>query len=486
MKTQYITIWCLLINCLMQAQSFNRAQGQAKEISLDKKGRVYIIDTRNNPLIFNTGQKRFFAFNGTPTEVVNGQATVYNPNYTRYTTNRNGASVIQNQHDLVLDLLQTQKHVDVCLTSKDGVWAVKSDGKIYYYQNGSLRALNKGGTNNWRIAGIDSNTFYTVKRDKSIWLYKYGKGTKLSGAALDISFDHLKNKLYVIGTSKRVFVRNTAQNKWELIRNTRNDFIKLSVHNTMIWAITTNGSMYSNDINGAVYDYFKNTGNRDYKLKVTLLNISCSKAWDNDKKDDYMVSFKANVKGTKNFTMERRDLKRISGIVKGYGSPNSLYIRRNKGIKDHAAVQLHVPEKRAVTIDNSGVFEIPKFYINKGNVWLETVMSTEEVSERVTPIFNRTQKLNLKEIVKYLSHTKPLDDYKIAKRVHTSSSTGSSSVKTTMVYYDMGSGFESVHLGTLGNRRVANVTVSGSKSKSVWGSTKTTSPNITYRVELVD
>ncbi|NAS32713.1 hypothetical protein GTQ40_17160 [Flavobacteriaceae bacterium R38] len=487
MKRQFITIWCVFITCLTHAQGFNKAQGQAKDISLDKKGRVFIIGMRNNQLTFNTRQKRFVSFEGTQPEATQPTATFRNPNYNRYTNNSSRSRrAFYYPHDDVLDLLKSQKYLDVCLTGKDAVWVIKSDGKIYYRYNGSLRPLNKGGANNRRIAAVDGNKFYTVKRDNSIWEYKNGRGTKLSGAALDISLDHRKNKLYVIGKSNRIFIRNTVKNRWELISNTRNDFKKLSVNNAVIWAVTTNGNIYSNAIHSAVYDYQQNTGNRDYKIKVTLLHLSCKKAWDNDKKDDYMVSFKANVKGTKSFNMKNRSLNRISTIVKSFGTPNSLYIKRNKGNRDHARVQLHVPEKRSVNINNSGVFEIPTYYVNKGNVSLEVIVSADEVSERITPVLNKTNMLNLKEIVSYLSGKKPIGRYKEVKSVPYSFTRGNTLVSGRSIYYDMGRGYESVNLTKEGNRLVANVTVSGSKSKSVWGSTKTTQPDITYRLELVE
>ncbi|NER19060.1 hypothetical protein [Spongiivirga citrea] len=488
MKTRYITLWCMLLACLIQAQSFKEAGGLGKEISLDKTGRVFVIGNSGNQFIFNVKEKRFVRFYGTNGVGGKGVSRTNSP----YQNKNVGSYANQHPHDLLLDYLQSQKYKDVSLASKNALWVVKPDGNLYFRYNNYLKRAYKGGTNNKRIALTDGINFYTVKNDNSIWLYHgSNQGTKLPGKALDIAYDHKTKNLYCIGISKRIFKWNTHRYDWDLVKGTRNDFKYLSVHNNMIWAVAFNKKIYSNDINGAVYDYWESSGNKDYKLKITLEHIYCEQAWDNDKKDDYMISFKPTIKvNNRNIPMEDRKLNRIARLIQGLGAPNSLYISQNRNSRNHAAVQLHTKEKTAVAINNSGVFEISS-KVNQNNAQQFLVdIKVDEVSNQTINIINIKDKLNLIEILKYLDGTKILQKYRVSRRVNVTSSNyrhGGALVNGTTIYYDMGRGFKETNLTLFNNKPVAYLEVKGSKKSTAWGaSNRHTKPKLRYKIELID
>ena len=486
MKSIFIIGIALCVLLPLQAQTFKKADGYATEVSIDPAGNVFVQRTSNNLAKYDIKSKKFKPYQ--PGTSPSGLAVSRNSNSYRY-KNPSVTSRLTG-HDLKLALLKSKKYKDVTVTTNNSVWTIDRYGRLFLaltFGRNNKPNINALGSSNSHLEAVDKNKIFYIKNNNSIWHYDGNSNRKLPGAAIDIAYDVKQKKLYVIGVSKRLFVWNPYRKNWDLVSGTRRDFKQLSVHNGKIWAITTNNQIYTNDIKTITPYRYTNPG--EYKLKITLEEISCTQAWDNDKKDDYLLNMESNLSiNLRSYYLRNKKYGRIENQIKKYGKSNTLYVKRDKGQTDHAVVQLHTPERNTVRILNSGVFYIPKGIDLNKPIDFKIDIRVDEVSNTTKQIFNRIEKLNLKEILAYLDGDKKLDEYTQSRTENISYSNGSSQIRGLIKYYNMGNGYTALQLKTdRNNKPVIYGKVSGNKmKKDTWGTRKYTKPNVVYRIELID
>ncbi|NAS32714.1 hypothetical protein GTQ40_17165 [Flavobacteriaceae bacterium R38] len=146
-----------------------------------------------------------------------------------------------------------------------------------------------------------------------------------------------------------------------------------------------------------------NTGS--YKLKITLDYVKSSGTWDRDGKDDYMLHFLPTLKlDGRAQKMKYKKYGRIKNQIESYGPSSALHIRRTKGQKDHASVQVHLYKGHKMNIGNSGIFEIPKNYrITDSGTDFNIAIVADEVSSKTERIMTKNYKLDLKSILDFLT-----------------------------------------------------------------------------------
>ncbi|WP_394748084.1 hypothetical protein [Spongiimicrobium salis] len=487
MKTIKITGLLLGMAMSLGAQTFKVAPGLATDVSLNRQGDVFVQGTSGNIFKFHTKDIEFKRYQPLNSTTINGVGISSGPYRDRYKNPALSSRLVG--HDLLLHLTKSPAYLDACLTTNNSVWALDKTGRLFpamtFGRNNipNKRAL---GTNNRRIVAVDRNHIYVVKKDRSIWHYG-NSNYKLPGAALDIAYDQKQKKLYVIDAYKRILVWNTRRKNWDALSGTRRDFKRLSVYNGKIWATTTNNKIYTNDSKALESYRYANT--REYKLKVTLEHISCSQAWDNDRKDDYLLKMEPELSiNYRKYYLRDQRYGRIKDLIKKHGTNNSLYVHRNKNQNDHGAVQLHTRENSSVQIQNSGVFYIPKGVDLNKKADFKVALVVDEVSAKTERIIQKTDKLHLRNMLDYLSGHKKMNQFRVAKTENISSNTNGVLIRGQRKYYDMGSGYKSVELKTdPKNRPVIYAYVSGSKKSKAFGAShKYTKPNVRYRIELVD
>ncbi|GAB1858216.1 hypothetical protein MHTCC0001_30530 [Flavobacteriaceae bacterium MHTCC 0001] len=480
-----ISILILLITTQVKGQTFKKIENHyATEVSVAPHGDVFVIGTSGNIFKFDTKTVKFKRY--TPNSSASGYAVSYN-NSGYYNKNKTSTPRLSG-HDLVLSLLKSKIYNDVDITNNNSTWAFKNGRLFNALTFGSYNRpnINVLGATNSRISAFDKNKIFYIKNDNTIWHYDGKTSRKLTGKALDIAYDMKQRKLYIINTLKQIAVWNPRRKNWDIMGGTRRDFRRLSVNNGKIWATTTKNSIYTNDTK--VIAKYGNNPNGVYKLKITLERISCKQAWDNDKKDDYLLKMTTGLRiGSRSYSLENKQYNRIGTVLKTFGAANSLYMMRSKNQKNFAAVQLHVNEGSFVSINNSGVFNIPTSTNLNTNISFNITAVIDEVSNKTERIITKIEKLNLKRIIEYLKDRKKSRIVKTESIPATRTSGGVLISGSRRYYYDMGAGYTTLELKTNTNGRpVIYGYISGSKKSTSWGGSKYTKPTVKYRMELVD
>ncbi|MFP2997835.1 hypothetical protein ABN763_18120 [Spongiivirga sp. MCCC 1A20706] len=220
-----------------------------------------------------------------------------------------------------------------------------------------------------------------------------------------------------------------------------------------------------------------------HKMKITLNSIKCNTSWDRDKTDDYLLKFVPTLKlSNKSIGMSNKRYSRIEKQIKKYGPQTALHVHRKKGVSDHQQVQLHVKEKRTMNINNSGILEIPKATrITDSSADFALQVIVDEVSNDVGRVIHENDKLNLKNMLNYLTGKASSSSFSKANDWVIES--GRSLQKS-----NMGTGYEPLYLTSVNGKRIIKGQIMGttknSKGFGLW--TAHSSAFVNYTIELVD
>ncbi|NER19061.1 hypothetical protein [Spongiivirga citrea] len=483
----------LIMATYMNAQTFTKAQGQATDISMNTKGDVFVVGTSKQLFKFNRKENRF-KLHTVASRKAKALAASSNFNYFIKNDGKLFRSDSQdtNRESAIGNMLLK----DLYYANSDNFWVVGANGSIYKrkvfrinssgqfntsFSNLMPQVLSIAGKSNKKVCSNNSGKVFTLKNDNTIWEYYNGRSQKLPGSATDIAYDHVQKKLYVLGTSKRIFVWNPGKNNWDLVKNTRNDIKSFAVNSGIIWCTTTRNDIY-NTANTSTKVVVNNTSY--YKLKITLNSIVCDNAWDSDKKDDYLLKFVPSLKiGTRNYSMQNKKYTRIKKQIEEYGPQTALYVHRKKGAKDHAQVQLHVENNRRLDINNSGIFKIPKnTALTDSRVDFTLNVVVDEVSKNIERVMQKNVKLNLKNIIDYLAGNKTVK--KFSKSPNESIKVGSNYV----FKHEMGNGYQSLLLSQQNGTPIIKDNFNGNtkgKGFGLWADIVSRA-TVNYTIELVD
>ncbi len=467
MKKLYLLVFTILLTINAHSQTFNKALGGATDVSISNKGNVFVVGTSKQVFKYDFNNKKFKLHS-----VANKKAKTITANedwnYLLATDGRMYRSYGRDARRV--DALGALVLKDIYVGKSNNLWGINVKGAVQRYSSG-WRAFSIAGSDNKKVAVNNSGRVFTIKNNNAIYEYYNGTARKLPGSATDITFDHAKQKLYVLGTSKRIFVWNAGRKNWDPVKNTRRDFKSIAAHNGKLWGTTTGNEIYTT-ANIKANNPTNSSGT--HKLKITLVSLKTDAVWDSDGKDDYLLHFEPNLNlNGREQTLKYKKYGRIKNPIDKHGPRNALYIRRTKGQADHAAVQIHARKNIQVAIGNSGIFEIPKnSRITDSGTDFTVKVVMDEVSGNTERITSKNARFNLKEILNYLLNQTNKTNYRCD---------GNGWCK-------MGIGYEQVRLEKENQKRTVVNYVSGFKSKGTIGFVgyAKTKPNIKFVFELVD
>ncbi|MEL6975981.1 MAG: hypothetical protein AAGL29_11370, partial [Bacteroidota bacterium] len=233
-------LFTLLALGTVSAQTFTKVPGAATDVAVAPNGSVYVVGTSKRVFKWNTSKKNWDTFYdaGRQAKFIDAQNNYLN------TVNSRGQLFSTNTSTKSSRLLKSLGS-GLKDYGQKGAMILSTGIALNQPARDIKQTLADAPVNN-KVAAVNEQSMYVIKNDKSIWFCQRNKkGVKLPGAALDIAYDPIKKKVYVIGTSKRIFVWNTSRRNWDTVRNTRNDFANLAVNNGVIWATTTKGDIYT-------------------------------------------------------------------------------------------------------------------------------------------------------------------------------------------------------------------------------------------------
>jgi putative transposon-encoded protein len=467
MKKLFTITLGILLTATAYAQTFNKAIGGATDVAISNSGNIFVVGTSKQIFKYDFNENKF-KLHSVADRKVKAIAANEDWNYLLTTDGRMYRSYARDSRRI--DPLGYVPLKDIYVGKNNDLWGINSKGMVQRYYSG-WRPFSIAGSDNKKVCVNNSGRVFSIKNNNTIWEYYNGRARKLPGGGTDITYDHAQNKLYVLGTSKRIFVWSPVRNNWELVKNTRNDFRSIAAYNGKIWGTTTRNEIFST-ANIRTNNTTSNSGS--YKLKITLVSLEATKVWDADGKDDYLLHFEPTLKlnGREQF-LKYKKYGRIGNLIDKYGPRNALYIRRTKEQRDHANVQIHARKNVKERIGNSGIFEIPKNYrITDSGTDFNVKVVIDEVSDKTIRVRNKNAKFNLKEILNYLLNKTRKTNYKC-------------DIKG---WCEMGAGYDLVKLERENQKAVAVNYVSGYKTKgqiSLVGYAET-SLNVKFVFELVD
>lgn len=467
MKKLYLLVCAAIFSMNAYTQTFNKALGGATDVTISNKGNVFVVGTSKQIFKYDFKSKRFKLHS-----VANKKAKAITAtddwNYLLATNGRMYRSYGRDSRRI--EPLGSLVLKDIYVGKSNNLWGINAKGAVQRYSSG-WRAFSIAGTDNKKVAVNNSGRVFTIKNNNAIYEYYNGKARKLPGSATDITFDHAQQKLYVLGTSKRIFVWNPARRNWQTVQNTRRDFKSIAAHNGKLWGTTIRNEIYTTASIKAT-----NTTNASatHKLKITLVSLETKDVWDGDGKDDYLLHFEPTLAmNGRAQTLKYKKYGRIKNPIDKHGPRNALYIRRTKGQADHAAVQIHARKNIQVPIGNSGIFEIPENYrITDSGTDFTIKVVMDEVSNTTERIKNINARFNLKEILNYLLSRTNKTNYQCDRNG----------------WCKMGTGYEMIKLDKVNQKRAVVKYVNGFKSKGTVGfiGYAKTTPSIKFVFELVD
>ncbi len=461
-----IGLLCLAISSL-HAQNFKKMPGGGTDVAMSPDGKVYVVGTSKRVFKFNTSRNNWDVY----WEAGRKAKSISASNNAIVVLDSDGKA---HRRGYQAKSFNSSGYQDAVLDKDSRLWMSNSAGQVrrHYKDNKWIGSVAKSDKDIVKLCPISSGALYALKNDNTIWLYTSSGGKKLPGGATDIAYDHTTKKLYVVGTSKRVFVWNPRRSNWDLVQNTRNDVRSLAVNKGVIWCTTTRNEIYSNSASSST---------DTYKLKITLLDIGAKNTWDGDHKDDYLLDFTPSLSiNGKTYAMEHKKFGRNETYVKSYGKPSSLHVRRTKNQSHHAQVQLHVKKMNRLNISNSGIFEIPKSeVINDSGTDFNLKVVVDEVSNDTERIVQVNEKLNLPLILEYLLKQRTASSFSKSSDYMLADFSG---FTQSIRKHRMGSGYRNLYLTSENGKRIILDNVSEAKFKN----SAYTYPVITYTIELVD
>lgn len=401
-----ILVFIISVGFVTNAQNFTKVPGAATDVAIAPNGSVYVVGTSKRVFKWNNSKKNWDTFYdaGRQAKFIDAQNNYLNTVNSRgqlYTTNTSTKS-----SRLLKSLGSGLKDY-----GQKGAMILSTGIALNQPARDKKQTLADAPINN-KVAAVNEQSMYVIKNDKSIWFCQRNKkGVKLPGAALDIAYDPIKKKVYVIGTSKRIFVWNASRRNWDTVRNTRNDFANLAVNNGVIWATTAKGDIYTT---ASTSSGTSNTG--VYKLKITLQKVTSFGPINKDG-DTFLLAFNPTLKigsSKTNIKMKDRRYAKMSREIQRYGKGNQLYVTRKRNESDFDKVLIKPGKnlRNTFSINNSGVFEIPKNTpLTESNLDFSIGINFSEVSEGTLYLNRQTAKLNLKEILNYLTGKKSASNY---------------------------------------------------------------------------
>ena len=153
-----------------------------------------------------------------------------------------------------------------------------------------------------------------------------------------------------------------------------------------------------------------------YKLKITLQKVTSFGPINKDG-DTFLLAFNPTLKigsSKTNIKMKDRRYAKMSREIQRYGKGNQLYVTRKRTESDFDKVLIKPGKnlRNTFSINNSGVFEIPKNTpLTESNLDFSIGINFSEVSEGTLYLNRQTAKLNLKEILNYITGKKSASNY---------------------------------------------------------------------------
>ncbi|GAB1858215.1 hypothetical protein MHTCC0001_30520 [Flavobacteriaceae bacterium MHTCC 0001] len=486
----FILTICAILITKIQAQTFNKTDGYATDIAINNDGDIYAVGISKQIFKYNFREGKFKVY-ATANRSAKAIAASTTLNYVLDTNGKLYKIFNSNTKSMVPSRSGT--YIDVCSDKANSLFSIDKTGLVA--KHGTRIHNNKRysyykqlplGKENKKVSIKHTDHFFVIKNNNTIYEYNKGRPRKLPGAATDIAYDHVQQKLYVLGVSKRIFVWNPRRNNWDLVKNTRNDFKSIAVHNGKLWGTTTRNEIYTT-ANVRQSAPRPNQSGNYYKLKITLTNIECFKNGDGGTNpDDYYLDFYTDLSiNNRAYTFSKQELvkleKDIKPVKKDYLYLNHMWRAGKKatlgevfGSQHEAALvnkhrQLFAAPRKPAGINNSGVYLIPKATsVSTFNTQFYVGATLDEISRTtLTRITSGKRKINLKKVLDYLNKTIDKNSFSIANAP----------------YYKMGTGYTSL---SLDEARDGHRSMRGYFYGRVNKNGKLRTAQVNYTIELID
>jgi hypothetical protein len=241
MKSLFSVALCLLFALNGYGQTFKKARGAATEVSISKNGKVYAVGTSKQIFKFDFNSQTF-KLHSTANRRAKQLAAHDQWTYVLTTSGKMHITYANNKQRI--GAIGSGTLQDIYLGKNNELWSVDSYGRVQKFSS-NWQPYALAGQDNKKVCVNNKGQVFSLKKNKAIYVYKNGRATKLPGAATDMTYDHARQKLYVVGTSKRLFVWNPSRNNWDLVKNTRSDIKTIAAHNGQLWATTTKNEVYT-------------------------------------------------------------------------------------------------------------------------------------------------------------------------------------------------------------------------------------------------
>ncbi|MEO0469752.1 MAG: hypothetical protein AAF206_09040 [Bacteroidota bacterium] len=204
----------------------------------------------------------------------------------------------------------------------DGKLLMTNTRGVGYVKNSNWTALTKSTADAQTIVGRSDRDYWILKRNKTIISVKNGVRKTLSGKGLDIAFDRATGSLYVVGISKRVFKWDPRASRFNVVRGSRSDILRVAVHRGIIWGVTTSKRLVT-------------TATVPSRVLLQTSTSSTTSQTTNPYKARYRVTMtKLYTKTPNNLFDASADMYGVAGIrLIGKGKSGNVEIRDMKGQK---------------------------------------------------------------------------------------------------------------------------------------------------------
>ncbi|MET1258265.1 hypothetical protein ABV409_02940 [Flagellimonas sp. DF-77] len=244
-----------LLTTNLQAQVFEKVGGQATDIAMNPKtGKVFVVSGRNIFTDYDSRTKRWKLFSSRPNNAesisITKQGVVY------ITSTSDEVFIEVNGKWIKVPGIKTKEVI--CERYGLHIYAIDEYKKLRYLRSGKWtydRHRNKGVTGLKQLVTMSTAEFFATNNNNEFMEWVAGKWRIRNGKPNQIALDHKTGAIYAIGQNRGIYKWNKNTDRWSIIPNTRKDFVRLAVHDGVVWAVTVNNAIYYADTTKKAKDF---------------------------------------------------------------------------------------------------------------------------------------------------------------------------------------------------------------------------------------